>query len=164
MRNNSFTVFFVLIITFGMALALAILPMPESLFWFRPNWVTLVLIYWICYLPRNVGVLSGLTVGLLTDLLRGSFFGSQGLILSIVAFITINLRSRFRLAQVWVQSLFVLILVGFEQLISLWIQLLFGQVPVSFTYWLPTLVSVIAWPLVYWFLQSYQKKVKLHYK
>ena len=77
--------YFAVLLSFILALSLTLMPLPEMFFGMRPNWVTLVLIYWIIFLPDRVGVYMGFTAGIVLDILRGSFLGSMGLTLTLVA-------------------------------------------------------------------------------
>ena len=55
--------------TFAAALALTVVPLPDSLVWFRPYWVALVLIYWCIETPDQVGMGVGFSMGLLLDIM-----------------------------------------------------------------------------------------------
>ena len=75
--------------TLCVAMLLMILPMPDWARPFRPQWVTLVLLYWAIALPHRVGVGSGFATGIVLDVLTGTLLGQHALGLSIVTFIAI---------------------------------------------------------------------------
>ena len=62
----------VLIVTLLLAALLEVVPLPDAANWVRPEWMLLVLVYWVLILPRRVGVLWGFFVGLYMDAAVGS--------------------------------------------------------------------------------------------
>lgn len=159
--NGYIRAYFAISLSFIVALCLSMLPMPNFMYWLRPCWVTLLLIYWVVRTPNKVGVFSGFAVGISLDLLRGSLIGSMGFTLSIVAYFTTLLRFRLRQTNFGVQLFIILALVGIEQIISLLIQLLFNEIIINFSYVIPTLVSVAVWPFLYIVLRAYQRNLKI---
>ena len=148
-------------ITFIAAYILTIIPLGNEIQWLRPEWVPLVLIYWVVFLPASIGILTGFIAGLVMDLLNGMLFGTMGLTLAIVAYLAHSFRTKVRVFSFWRQLIIVLVLVGFNQLIRLWIQLLVGHPPLNLLYWASTVMSAVAWPFVFLILQRYQKTLKL---
>ena len=59
-------------------IALMILPMPEWARPLRPQWVTLVLLYWAIALPHRVGVGSGFATGTWSCSRNGNHIGARG--------------------------------------------------------------------------------------
>lgn len=127
---------------------LTTVPLPSWLELLRPEWVALVIIYWCVALPQRVGVGVAWTVGLLVDVLRDALLGQHALSLTIVAFIAIKLHQRVRLYPVWQQALSVMVLITLHQLLILWVNGLIGHQPKSWTYWLPSVSSMLFWPVL----------------
>jgi rod shape-determining protein MreD len=153
--------YFSVAFSFLLAFSFMIIPVSPSIKWFRPDLVSLVLIYWVSNLPNRVGVLFAFIVGLTFDLLSGMLFGSMGLTLAVIAFLTTNLRLRLRIYRHWQKFMVVMLLIACSQLIRLWIQMIAGHSPASFLYWFSSLTSAIVWPFVYVILHSYQRSLKL---
>ncbi len=61
-----------LIVTYLVALVLMVMPMPAAFDTFRPDWVTLVLLYWVLAIPHRVNMGTALILGVLSDILLGS--------------------------------------------------------------------------------------------
>lgn len=162
MQKSNKGLYFTVIISFLCAFSLMIVPIKPSLIWIRPDFVTLVLIFWVANYPNHVGVYFAFTVGLLFDLLTGMLFGSMGLTLGIVAFLTQSLRLRLRIYRFWQKFIVIMLMVACSQLIRLWIQMLIGHPPASFMYWATSLSSALAWPVVFVALQSIQRSLKIN--
>jgi len=139
----------IIIASFAIALLLTMLPLPTWAQAFRPEWVTLVLIYWCMALPSRVSIGWGWAVGLMLDVTLGNLLGLHALTMSIVAFLTIKLYQRIRVYPLGQQALAILVLVAMSQLLILWILGIIGATPGNWTYWLPSLSSAIIWPWVF---------------
>ena len=160
-RSSNAKIYLPVVLSFLLAFSFMIIPVGHSLKWFRPDLVSLVLIYWVSNLPNRVGIFFAFMVGLAFDLLSGMLFGSMGLTLAVVAFLTMNLRLRLRIYRHWQKFMVVMLLIAFSQLIRLWIQILAGHSPASFLYWFSSITSALVWPFVYLVLNSYQRALKL---
>lgn len=90
---NSYRVIYA---TFFIGLVGAIYPLPSILNACRPDWMVLIIFYWVLALPHRVGIVHAFILGLILDLLLGSTLGMHALVLSVLAYIvTINYQ-RFR--------------------------------------------------------------------
>ena len=148
----------VIALTFLGAFALAILPLPAALEIYRPEWVTLVLIYWAMALPARVGVAIGWITGLLLDVLRDTLLGQYALALALVAFLTLHLHQRLRVFPLWQQGLSVCVLVMLQGLVVIWIKGLIGQSPGLWAVIAPALTSGLIWPAMYLYLRRLRRR------
>ncbi|WP_126453062.1 rod shape-determining protein MreD [Sulfuriflexus mobilis] len=131
------------------ALLLAMLPLPEWAQHIRPEWVTLVLIYWCMALPDRIGIGWAWLAGLMLDVTTGSLLGQHALSLAIVAFLTLKLHQRIRVFPLMQQAFAILVLVAMAEMINLWIHGIINTPPRSWTYWLPSLISAALWPWLF---------------
>lgn len=151
----------VIAVTFVIALLLTIVPLPDWARTLRPDWVGLVLIYWCLALPDRVGVGIGWFMGLLVDLLTGSLLGQHAMALAIVAYLTLKLHLRVRLFPVWQQALTVLVLLILHQMLSLWVSRFMGRPGISLFYYVPSLLGMFIWPLIYITLRSLRRSFRV---
>jgi rod shape-determining protein MreD len=150
----------IIVVTVAVAMLLMILPMPEWARLYRPQWVTLVMLYWALALPHRVGVGSGFAAGIILDVLTGTLLGQHALGLSVITFVAIQLHQRIRVFPLWQQSLGVLVLLLVDHLLSLWvIGATRGAAP-GLNYWLVPLIGALLWPWVFVTL----RKVRRHFK
>ena len=151
----------VILILFLIALVLTIIPLPDWARDFRPQWVTLMLIYWCMALPQRVGVGTAWTLGVSEDVLTGTLLGQHALGLSVTAFLTLRLHQRIRVFPLWQQSLSVFVLLLVEHLLSLWVIGATEQPTPSLWYWMPTLVGMFFWPWFYIVLRDIRRRFKV---
>ncbi|MCK4842511.1 MAG: rod shape-determining protein MreD [Methylococcales bacterium] len=131
-----------------LAMGLSILPLPVFLKVVNPDWVLLVLIYWVLRMPEKVGVFNAWLVGLLVDVLTGRLFGIHALAYAIVCFFYLKIHKRLRQYPLPQQTLFVFCGLLFSQIMLYWIETLQGKVGISLIFWLPVLTSALFWPVI----------------
>ncbi|WP_370279888.1 rod shape-determining protein MreD [Pontibacterium sp.] len=143
--------------TFLCGIVLSQMPLPDFVGWARPEWVAMILIYWVMALPHSVGVGSGFVAGIVLDVIRGSVLGANALALAIVAYFASILYRRMRVFPIWQQSLLVMVIVGIHQLILHWVQMVVGFTGDSLLFLLPSLVSAVFWPFIFLFLRRVRR-------
>lgn len=151
----------VILVTLLITLVLTIMPLPDWANPFRPQWYTLALIYWTLALPHRVGVGIGWMVGIMVDVMTGTLLGQHALGLSLIAFVTLKTHQRVRLFPLWQQSLVVLLLLGVENLCSLWVIGAAGQPAPPLIYWAPPLVGMLLWPWVFVILRDLRRRFRV---
>jgi rod shape-determining protein MreD len=148
----------VILLTFFIAYLLAIVPFPEWAMIYRPEWVPLVLIYWVMALPYRVGIGSAWVAGLMLDILEGSILGLNALALVALAYITQSLHMRLRMFSTFQQSGLITTLVGLNLMICHWLQLATGQtVPSSLLFLIAALTSALMWPFIFQILRQLRR-------
>ncbi|MES9903115.1 MAG: rod shape-determining protein MreD [Sedimenticola sp.] len=148
----------VIILTLLMALILTILPLPDWAQMLRPQWYTLVLIYWVLALPLRVGVGIGWLVGIQVDVMTGTLLGQHALSLALIAYITHESHLRMRLFPLWRQSFTVLLLLLIEKVISLWVMGVVSLPTPNIDYWIQPLLGMLLWPWIYIVLRDLRRK------
>ncbi len=138
-----------LLLSFGLALWLAVMPLPEWLRPLRPDWVALTLIFWCLVRPDQVGVGTALGVGVLLDALSTSLLGQHALGLIFVAYLTLGWQPRLRQLPPWRQVWAILALLLVYRLILLWVLSVVSQLPHKPDYWWPVVSSLLLWPWFY---------------
>lgn len=126
---------------------LTILPFPEALRWYRPQWFMLWVIFCQLQFPRQFNPWYAWSAGLLLDLLFGSLLGFHALVLTLIAYLTALLRSRFVARPFWQQMGKIFIMVSFGQIIILWGQIILGHPPQTIWYWMSIFTSCVLWPV-----------------
>lgn len=151
----------VIVVTFIVALLLTVLPLPEWARMYRPQWYTLVLIYWTMASPQRVGVGIGWLTGIIVDVTTGTLLGQHALALSVIAFSTQKMHQRLRLFPIWQQSLTVLVLLLVEKLLELWVMGAVSQPAPPLLFWAPPLVGMLLWPWIFIVLRDLRRKFQV---
>lgn len=90
-----------------LAMLLSILPMPGLLWWFKPSWLLLVMVFFTLQFPGLLSLFSVWCMGLFCDLLLNDVFGLHALIFVLVFWLA-TLMSRFIKSVVLLQQLIVI--------------------------------------------------------
>lgn len=140
--------FLALPLSLFLAFVLAVLPLPQGLSYWRPEFVTIVLVFWILNAPNLVSIWFAFFVGLLLDVLFATPFGVHSLVLSLVAWVARLSLRWVPVFSVWQTSGLVLGLVLVSLATKRILLGIVGGAPDSLWYWLPALTSALVWPTV----------------
>ncbi len=135
----------VILVSFVAALILAMIPLPPLLQSVRPEFMTIVLIYWCIALPNRVGVGIGWIAGLVMDVATDTLLGQHALTFALIAYLAIKLHQRVRVFPIWQQALTVLVLMMFQATITLWITGMLGESRSFSALILPAISTAIFW-------------------
>ena len=137
-----------IVATFVVAAMLNMMPWTGFAAWLRPDFVALVLLYWVIDQPRRVGFLAAFSLGLLMDVAEGALLGQHALSYTILAYAGIALNRRVRMFSLVSQVVHVLPLFLVNDLIVLGVRLLTGAEFPGYRYFLGSLVAGAQWPLI----------------
>lgn len=140
------------------AFMLTIIPLPDWAQALRPDWVTLVLIYWVMAIPASIGVTIAWCLGLLLDVAHGALLGQHALGLVLVTYIVHSQHQRMRLSSLLQQAIVVFFLLIIKQLMVLWVNGIIGQAPNIGLYFVPSLVGALLWPWIYIILRDLRRR------
>lgn len=153
----------VIFLSLFVAYLLAIVPFPEWAMNYRPEWVPILLIYWVIALPYRVGIGVAFAAGLVLDALEGLTLGVNALALVVVAYVALSLHQRMRMFSALQQSGLVLVLVGLNLMLCNWLQIVTGQSsPSNLMFLMAALTSAIIWPSLFQLLRKIRRSFDVH--
>lgn len=143
------------------ALILMILPLPDSVLLYRPNWVALALIYWSMALPKRVGLWFAFFTGIILDTSQGTLLGQHTLGLLVIIFLNMNFYQRIRVLVLAQQAVYVFLLLLIDQVLVAWVEGILGRPTPLLAYFGAPLVGMLIWPWVFVVLRDIRRKAAL---
>ncbi|HAW94522.1 MULTISPECIES: rod shape-determining protein MreD [unclassified Arsukibacterium] len=143
------------------ALLLTVMPMPQQVKLFRPDWALLVVLYWTMALPGRVNILTAFVLGFLTDVLVGTVLGVNALAFSVVTFIVAVNHLKIRNFSVIQQALLLGLFLALYHLLLFWLSHFLTGVYFLPAYLWPVLTGMLVWPWLFWLLRRYRRRFKI---
>ncbi len=143
-------------LSFLLAFLLSLLPMPT---WFenaRPEWVALVLIFWVSTMPHRVNIGIAWMLGLILDGFNDTLLGEHALALAVVAYVASKMHRRMRMLSQWQQMLSILLLILLYHMILFWVQGMIGEPEPLNWFWLSAISSAVIWPWIFTILRDFR--------
>lgn len=124
------------------------LPLPELLYWFKPEWVILIVTLFILFDPNFFGYWLVIPVGILLDVEHASPLGLHCFILALHVLMLHLIYRRFMLFNIIQKSFIICLLIFVGQHISYAAVGLVFKTP-EISAWMPAISSIIVWPWLY---------------
>jgi rod shape-determining protein MreD len=147
-------------ISFLIAALLTSIPLPKFLQWIWPQWLILVMMFWILNLPGHVGFGTAFVIGLLLDALSGSMLGEHSLALVIVTYFLLKFNNKLAFNRIGAQSIIIFTLTILYLALLYWIHGIIKNLPSTPNYWLSSITSAFIWPSIALLLNKYAKPYK----
>jgi rod shape-determining protein MreD len=120
--------------------------------------VPLVLVYWVMVIPQPTGLFSAWIVGLMLDVLLGSVLGQHALGLTVMVFITLQVRGILTLYPIWQEALALMPIWFVYLFLMFWIDGATSHRADPWLLWTPLLTTGLAWPFVFAALGSLHRR------
>lgn len=129
-------------------LMLYLLPWAGFGLMLRPDFVLLILLYWLIRTPHLCNIGTAWFMGMLVDLAGGDLFGQHALAYVIAAFIAITYLRRATLFNRWQQAAYVFLLLLVSQIVLLMLKLFSGNALPDWSYFAPSISGILLWQVV----------------
>ena len=153
--------YLVIYLSLLVALVLMILPLPDAVQIYRPNWVALTLIYWSMALPKRVGLWFAFFTGVILDTSQGTLLGQHTLALIVIVFLNMNFYQRIRVLALAQQAVYVFVLLLVNQFLVAWVEGFLGRPTPLLGYFGAPFVGMLIWPWVFVVLRDIRRKATL---
>ncbi len=156
--NHHFKENIFIVVTFLAAFIFMVLPQPTSMDYMKPQWVFVVLLFWLIHTPRKIGPTIAWFIGLYVDLLLGNILGEHAFIFVVFAYFIQHFLRVIQAIPLWQQVLGV----GLAGTLNIGLQLIFlkftGVHIVNWHIMLPVLADMIIWPWLYFLCREARPK------
>lgn len=113
----------------------------------RPDFMLLIIIFWLLRAPNQCNVGTAWFIGLLVDLATGGIFGQYALAYTITAFVAVVYQRRLTLFSNMQRLVYVLFLLLLSQIIILILKLFSGTELIGWAYFLPSITGALLWEI-----------------
>lgn len=140
--------FVAVFLSFLFASVLELLVLPDAVLFLRPEWLVLTLIYWLLRHPEKIGIATGALIGLIMDVISGSYLGVHILSMCLVCYLVLTMHQRLKMFPVSQQSLFIFFIVGIQLMVVYTIRTTLGGTDSGLSYLWVALSSALIWPFI----------------
>ena len=127
---------------------LILIPTPDLLKIYKPDWSLLLLIFLAIYIPKEFNLGMAFFVGLLVDVSKGSLLGQHALASLLIIFLVTKFHLQLRIFPLLQLTATVFFLIIIYQFILFWINGVSG-ISSSFSSYLGPIISgTILWPII----------------
>ena len=161
MTSDRATRYLPVLVSIVIAFLLMMMPLPDSVSAFRPDWVALIMIFWTMSVPRRVSVGVAWIVGIFVDVSQGTLLGQHALALCAVAYVTVKFHLLMRVFPLMQLTATIFALLALYQFLLFWVNGVVGINAPSMTYWAPVISGTLIWPLVYTFVSGMRYRVQM---
>ena len=144
MRSNHLKSVYLSLLLAFMAL---LLPWSSNMLQARPDFVLLVIIYWLIRAPNLCNVGTAWFVGIFVDLATGGTFGQYALAYTVTAYFAVIYQRRLVLFNNLQQAFYVLLLLMISQLTLLLLKIFSGAETFGWQYFLPSFTGILLWQI-----------------
>lgn len=153
--------FWAVFISSFVALVLMSIQLPAWLFYFWPDWIALVIVYWALTASDRIGPFVGFVIGTILEVLFVRKFGVLGLGLATLAFIVNSAHQQLRVLSMWQQMILVALFVGVFKLLTGWLYGLVTDFTITREYWYSLIGCIVVWPFVFILLQELRRILRV---
>jgi rod shape-determining protein MreD len=145
-------------ITVILALALGVMPLPSAVQMLRPDWLLLVVFYWVLNAPRWAGLAFAWLCGFAVDVAQGVVLGQHAMLFVVIAAFTHSMQLRLRIYPIWQQAANVGVLALAYQGLLTWTDALVGHPANSWLRLLPPVIDALLWPALVAVLDTWNRR------
>ena len=123
---------------------------PNWLGWLRPNWLLVVLFFWVMELPERIGLIAAWIIGLFTDALLAQPLGLNAFLFASFTYFTWSFFERLRMFSVLQQGGVLFLLVLTVEIVRELVAEFGGTAQgISWGVLSIALISALVWPVIY---------------
>ena len=138
-----------------------VIPLPQGVFFYWPDWIPMIMVFWALTSPDRFGPWVGFVVGILLEVIFVRKFGIEGLALASLIVLVNRSHLQLRVLSVWQQTIVVVLYIAIYKLIAGWLNGLIADFTITREYWYSLLGDLLIWPFLIILLNEVKAKAKL---
>ncbi len=148
-----------MIISILIAMTLSIMPLPELLQHYRPDWVALVVLWGNIHHSNKFNVGSAWIIGIAMDLINATILGQYALTFTVTSYLAIRINLQFQLFSLLQKGLTILLLMIIFRMLLFWIFSISGSSIDLAHYWKPLISDLLVWPWLSAMLREISQRI-----
>lgn len=144
-----------ILFTFISAITLNLAPISAQ--WW-PDWVGLILVFWIIHQPRRVGLSIAFFLGLAFDMRTGTLLGEHALNYCLLAYMALSLHRRILWLTLWSQAIHLFPVFLLANGAPVFVRLLIGTTLPDYDWLFIAPLQALMWPIADWLLLAPQRR------
>jgi rod shape-determining protein MreD len=137
-----------ILFSFCIALVLELIRLPVAISEFRPEWLVLTMIYWTLRSPMTMGLGAAFFVGIILDVMAGTYLGINSLALCLVCYLAIGMHKRFKMFPIAQQAAVAFVLVLVHLVVVYTFSTLLSRAEDGWGIFLSACASAFFWPIL----------------
>ena len=130
------------------SIILTIVPTPDFLENFKPDWTLLLLIFLSINIPKEFNVGTAFILGILMDVSQGTLLGQHAFAYLLVIFLTSKLHLQLRNYPLLQLTAIICLILMIHQFILFWINGISGISSSISSYMGPVISGTVLWPII----------------
>ena len=127
---------------------LVLIPVPEALKIYKPDWPLLLLVFLAIHIPKEFNLGTTFLIGLLIDVVKGSLLGQHAMASLLIIFLVTKFHLQLRIYPLLQLTAIVCFLLTLYQFILFWINGVSGISSSFQSYLGPVISGTILWPII----------------
>jgi len=128
------------------AVMLNLLPWQGVALLARPDFVLLILLYWVVHQPLRIGMGVAWALGIVMDVADGALLGQYALAYTVTIFLALALHRRIQAFGLWPQASHIGILLLVSQALLLLVHMISGADFIGWRFFLASVSGTMLWP------------------
>ena len=138
------------------AVFLTVIPVADSIQNYWPDWITLVVFYWVLLTPATLGVTFGWMSGFIEDIVSYSLLGQHALGKALIGTVVAATFQRLRIFSFLEKMVVIFILQSINIAMYAWTNKLAYDASIDWVLWQPAISTALVWPLVSFLLDIFK--------
>lgn len=138
----------IIVTGFAVALLLDLVPLPQHIFFWLPEFTLMILLYWLINRPQTIGIGISFLCGLIVDVGMAAPLGQHALAYMLVAYAVQQYQQRISVRSYGEQAVVILLALSGSQIVLALVRLMYDHKFPDWFAFVSPVVGAFLWPLL----------------